>query len=251
MSGTKKTLSIEQINEEVREFLYIITHDLKNPVRGIKQASDFLLEDYKDKLGDDGIRILDLLQTKSRLLSDMIDGINTYSKINFKQDQIVDIDFAILLDVVVSNINQKILKNSHGRNLIITKDFDLTMNLQGDEIKVSQILHNLFLNLVNFSNPDQKEIQCLVQCNEDPTKQYYTCSLICNDIQFDTSRLSKLFNPFQEINVHTKTVNTMMTLILVKKIVESYGGEITVKSDEGKGLSFTFTYPMKVPTEII
>jgi len=251
LSSNKKNLSIEQINEEVREFLYIITHDLKNPVRGIKQASDFLLADYKDALGEDGSKILDMLQTKSRLLSDMIDGINNYSKVNFKQDQLVDIDFALFLDVVVGNINRTVLKNSNGRNLIITKEFDLMITLQGDEVKFSQILHNLLLNLVNFSKPDLEEIYCLVQCKEDPTTQFYTCSLTCTDIKFDTTRLAKLFAPFQEINVHTKTVNTMMTLTLAKKIVESYGGEISVESAEGKGLAFTFTYPKMLPTKII
>ena len=248
MSNTKKSLSIEQLNQEVREFLYIITHDLKNPVRGIKQASDFLLADYRDALGEDGVRILDMLQTKSRLLSDMIDGINNYSKVNFKQDQLVNIDFSLILDVVISNINHKIQKSSNDRNLIITKDFDLTKVLQGDEVKVSQILHNLFLNMVNFSDPDQKEIQCLVQCTEDPTRNYYTCSLTNNDIKFDTSRLAKIFDPFQEIKMHSGTVNTMMTLTLVKKIVESYGGKITAKSEQGKGLVFTFTYPQNIPT---
>ena len=241
-------LSIEQMNEEVRDFLYIIIHDLKNPVRGVKQASDFLRADYKDKLGEDGEKILDLLQSKSHLLFDMIDAINNYSKVNFKQEQVIEIDFMILLDVVVSNINQKILKKKNGQSLIITKDFDRTINFPGDEVKVSQILHNLLLNLINFSNPDQKEIQCLVQLKENPTTEYYTCLISCNEIQFDTSRLSKLFVPFQEINVQTNRVNTMMTLMLAKKIVESYGGEITVKSDKGKGLSFTFTYPLKVPT---
>lgn len=251
MGNPKKTLSIEQMNEEVREFLYIITHDLKNPIRGVKQASDFLAEDFKEQLGPEGRQLLDMLQNKARLLSDMLDGINNFSKVNFKVDQLVEIDVAILLDVVVSNINQKILKNSPERSLILTKDFDLTISLQGDEVKVSQILHNLLLNLITFSKPDQKKIHCLVQCTKDPATPFYDFSLACAEVQFDTSRLSKLFAPFQEIKVGTKTVNTMMTLTLTKKIIESYGGELTVESDQGKGLSFKFSYPAKLPTEII
>lgn len=89
MSIRKKNLSIEQMNEEVREFLYIITHDLKNTVRGIKQASDWLLADYKEKLGKEGEQLLDILESKSSLLSDMLDDINNYSKVNFKKDSIV------------------------------------------------------------------------------------------------------------------------------------------------------------------
>lgn len=248
MSNPRKTLSIEQMNEEVREFLYIITHDLKNPIRGVKQASDFLAEDFKDQLGPEGTQLLDMLQNKARLLSDMLDGINNYSKVNFKADQLVEIDVAILLDVVVSNINHKILKNAKEHSLILTKDFDLTISLQGDEVKFSQILHNLLLNLITFSKPDQKEIHCLVECKKDPTTQYYEFSVACAEVQFDTSRLAKLFAPFQEIKVGTETINTMMTLTLTKKIIESYGGEVTAESDQGKGLRFKFTYPSKLPT---
>ena len=248
MSSSKRILSLEQMNEEVREFLYIITHDLKNPVRGIKQASDWLLADYKDKIGEEGFQLLEMLQNKAVLLSDMIDGINTFSKINFKKENIVEIQLNKILDIIVDDINHTLNKNHHNHKLLIEKGFDKNISIFGDELKFSQIFRELLVNLIQFSAADQTEILCSIICHKEEKESYHKISVVNNQILFDITRIPKLLSPFQEITVQSKKVNTMMTLTLAKKLVESYGGELTVHSENGKGLSFTFTYPIKSAT---
>ena len=248
MSSSKRILSLEQMNEEVREFLYIITHDLKNPVRGIKQASDWLLADYKDKVGEEGSKLLEMLQNKAVLLSDMIDGINNFSKVNFKRESIVEIRLDKILDIIVDDINHTFSKNGDKHKLLIERNFDKNISIQGDELKFSQIFKEILVNLVQFSSADQTDVLCSIICHKEERNSYYMISVANDHILFDTTRIPKLLSPFQEITVQSKKINTMMTLTLAKKLIESYGGVLTVHSENGKGLSFSFTYPIKLAT---
>ncbi len=246
MSIRKKNLSIEQMNEEVREFLYIITHDLKNTVRGIKQASDWLLADYKEKLGKEGEQLLDILESKSSLLSDMLDDINNYSKVNFKKDSIVKINFNEIVDIVVNSLNQSNKKNEKSIKLLLKKEFDENLLVECDEVKFSQILFNVFSNLLLFSGEDKTEVNCLVSYSKTADEKYFIFTFTCKEIKFDVTRIAKLFAPFQEITINSKKINTKMTLTLAQKISESFGGELNVQA--GQGLSFVLEYPIKITT---
>ena len=245
MSTNKKIFSIEEINEEVRQFLYIITHDLENPIRGVKQASDFLVADYKDKIGPDGEKILGLLQEKANLLSEMLDDINNYSKVNFKKDQVVDIKFKDILTVVANSINQSISKNLTKNKLHLIQNID-NMTIQSDEVKFSQLLKNLISTLVQFSDETQDEVTCTVSCIKTEDNKNYKFTFACKEIEFDTTRIAKLFEPFQEIKVKSQKINTKMTLALSKKIAESFGGELTVENSQI--FQFILSYPIKLAT---
>lgn len=234
------------MNEEVRQFLYIIIHDLKNPIRGVKQASDLIVADYKDKIGSDGEKILELLQEKANLLSEMLDDINNYSKVNFKKDQLVEIKFKDILEVVADSINQSISKKPTRNKLILIKNYDEDITIQSDEVKFSQLLNNLFLNLLNFSDETRSEIKCAVNCAKTEDKKFYEFTFACTESEFDISRIEKLFEPFQEIRIKTNKINTKMTLALSKKIAESYGGEL--KAEVKQTFQFVLSYPTKLAT---
>ena len=234
------------MNEEVRQFLYIIIHDLKNPIRGVKQASDLIVADYKDKIGSDGEKILELFQEKANLLSDMLDDIINYSKVNFKKDQLVEIKFKDILEVVADSINQSISKKPTRNKLILIKNYDEDITIQSDEVKFSQLLNNLFLNLLNFSDETRSEIKCAVNCAKTEDKKFYEFTFACTESEFDISRIEKLFEPFQEIRIKTNKINTKMTLALSKKIAESYGGEL--KAEVKQTFQFVLSYPTKLAT---
>jgi light-regulated signal transduction histidine kinase (bacteriophytochrome) len=248
LNNDKKIISLNELNNDMREFMYIVSHDLKAPVRGIKQASDWLLADYKDKLDNEGQMLLFIIQDKAKLLSDMMESINHFSKVNFSNNKLGEVNLDNILDMI--SINLKKLPNivDNKITIVIKKEFDKNIKIISEELKFYQILFNLFLNIINFTGEDQKEITCTLQSLPEETNKYFILKLMCETTKLDNSRLTKLFEPFQEIMIQNKKVNTMMTLALTKKLIESFSGEIKVTLTDEKHLIFSIFYPIKIFT---
>ena len=246
MSGKSKTLSIEELNKELKDFLYIITHDLKNPVRGIKQSADWLLADYQSRLDDQGVKLLEMLQNKSSLLSEMIDSLNSYSKISFKESIITEFSFDVILDSITAKISRSMTKERQKKKLKLTKEYDKSLIITSDEVKFGQILHDVALTGLGVCSNEQQEISCTIACIVEKEKNHQLFKISFTDCLVDQARLRNFFDPFQELQVGSEKFNTMMHLVSAKKLVELFKGEITANIDSTKKLEFSITYPMSV-----
>lgn len=241
--NSNKSLTIEELNKELKDFLYIITHDLKNPIRGIKQSADWLLEDQKSKLDDEAIKLLELLQEKSKLLSDMIDALNNYSKLSFKENLINEFSFDMMVDAVTEDINKLQIKEGGKNKLLIDKEYKTNLILKTDELKLSQILSDLVKTCMYFADTNQNEIICIIKHNVEEEEDYHIISINIKNTILPTERISKIFSPFQEHSIGTKKINTMMTLAQAKKLIQLLGGELEAKKTENNDLEFIIKHP--------
>lgn len=241
--SNSKLLSIEELNQELKDFLYIITHDLKNPVRGIKQSADWLLTDYKSKLDADGVKLLELLQQKSILLADMINALNSYSKISFKENFLDEYSFDKIIDAVTTNVNIIIAKEGQNNQLVIKKEYKMDLILHTDELKFSQILTDLLKTYVSINVSDQTSILCEINHTTEEKGDFHIISITSENTAITVERIKKIFSPFQEFTIGSKKVNTMMTLAQAKKLIELFGGELEAKIHSSNKLEFIIRYP--------
>jgi PAS domain S-box-containing protein len=234
----KKLLhQLEAANQELRDFAYIVSHDLKAPLRAIGSLSDWLISDHGHKLGDDGRELLDLLHSRVQRMHDLIEGVLQYSRLGRIKEDYVKLDVnkvvADAIDLISPPANIKI---------------DIKKKLPQvyfEKTRLNQVFQNLIGNAVKFMDKPQGlvQIDCLSKNGE------WQFSISDNGPGIEEKYFDKIFQIFQSLSPRDDYESTGIGLTLVKKIIEIYGGRIWVRSTVGSGSTFYFTFPKELTLE--
>lgn len=228
---------LEVINEELSQFAYVVSHDLKAPLRGIKMITQYLREDYGDKLGDQGAQQIDLLRGRVGRMYDLIEGVLQYSRVGCVQEDRTDVDLNELIDSVIDMIAPP-----EHVNIVVEGPLP---ELKCEKTRITQVFQNLLSNAVKYM--DKSEGRIVIACSEDQKR--WTFRISDNGPGIEVKHFDRIFQIFQTLTSRDQFESTGVGLTLVKKIVESYGGKIWVESDIGQGSTFFFTFPKQV-TEV-
>lgn len=213
---------LKRKNQELDEFVYVASHDLKEPARGIQHLSQFLLEDYENVLEQEGIEYLNKISKSAVRLSLLIDSLLLYSRTGRR-------------DIIREQINLEEIIDDLKLTLPQLKDVELTTDLQGaqicaDKISVYEILQNLLSNSVKYTN--KTPIKITVSVNQDGW-----LSVTDNGDGIEQDAIDSIFTIFQRLD-HTKEGDGI-GLSIVKKLVELHEGELKVESKLGQGTSIS------------
>ncbi len=222
---------VADINEELSHFAYVVSHDLKAPLRGIKLLTEWLCTDYRDRLGEEARKNLDLLQGRVQRMHSLIDGILQYSRIGRTKDDVTKVDLGTLLPGIIDLIAppEHITIRIDGRMPVI----------EGEKTRITQVFQNLLSNAVKYMDKPRGEV--VVACAEDADA--WTFSVSDNGPGIAEKYFDRIFKIFQTLAPRDQFESTGVGLALVKKIVEYYGGRIWVVSEVGQGSTFFFTVP--------
>ena len=221
---------LEQATEELRDFAYVASHDLKGPLRGISALAGWLSTDYGDKLGDEGKEHIKLLIARVKRMYNLIDGVLAYSQVARKEKSVeVDLDDVVaevIADLGIPKSVETVIENSLptvvcGRN------------------SIRQIFYHLIGNAVNFM--DKSDGKVVINWSEE--HNYWKFSVTDNGPGIEDEHFDKIFRIFQTLSPRDHLESTGVGLTITKKIVEFYGGKIWVQSKPGKGSTFFFTLP--------
>ncbi len=224
---------LEVANNELNDFAYIVSHDLKAPLRAIGSLSQWLYTDYKDKFDEKGKTQLDLLVNRVTRMQNLIDGILEYSRVGRIQKDKEDFDPDNLVREVIDSL-------SPPRHISIVIDKPLP-TVHYEKTSFRQIFSNLIGNAIKYMDKAQGEIH--IGCTQDGN--YWKFFVKDNGPGIDEKYYDLVFQIFQTLNARDDIESTGIGLSIVKKIVETYGGKIWIESDLGKGSTFYFTIPMK------
>ncbi|MBN2012246.1 PAS domain S-box protein [candidate division KSB1 bacterium] len=227
----KRTFELEAVNKELKNFAYVVSHDLKAPLRAISQLSDWILNDYMHKLDATGQEYLNTMIGRVQRMDLLIEGILEYSRIGRLEKNAEPQN----LNAIVSDVIENIGPIPHIR---ITVDDNLpTLNL--DKIRAIQLFQNLIHNAIKFIDKPEGVIR--ISCCE--MENFWEFSVSDNGPGIDAKYYDRIFHIFQTLETKDKSESTGIGLAVVKKIVEYYGGSVWVESTLGQGTTFNFTLP--------
>ena len=226
-----RTAKLEAANKELQSFAYVVSHDLKAPLRAIARLAHWIVEDYTEHFDDPGKAMAETLIGRVKRLDDFIDGILEYSRIG----RIIGTQELIDLHALVKNVLDLLAPPAH---IQISIDPNLPA-IFGDRIRVQQIFINLIDNAVKFMDNARGIIE--IHCKD--AESFWQFSISDNGEGIAPQYHEKIFQIFQTLRPRDEQENTGIGLSIVKKIVEFYGGRIWVESQPGEGSTFFFTVP--------
>lgn len=220
---------IEEINQELKDFAYITSHDLKAPLRGIKTLAEWVLIDYGDKLPEEGREQLNMLLGRVDRMYALIDGILQYSRVGRIKEKKVPVDIGVL-------VNEAIDMLSPPEHIEIIVDDQLPVIIC-EETRIMQVFGNLLSNAVKYM--DKPDGQIRISCADDG--EFWKFSVSDNGPGIEEKHFGRIFKIFQTLSTHDECESTGIGLTIVKKIVGLYDGQIWVESEPGQGTTFFFT----------
>ncbi len=220
---------LESTNKELNDFAYIVSHDLKAPLRGISSLSEWLVSDYADKLDDEGKELINLLIVRVKKIYSLIDAILQYSRIGRIKEEIRRVN---LNDVVKDVI--ELLEPIENVEIDITNELPI---VDCEKTRIVQVFQNLLDNAIKFIDKPQGKIT--IGCTEK--NGYWQISVADNGSGIGKEHFERIFKIFQKLSDNKNSDSTGIGLAIVKKIVEMYGGEVWLESELGVGTTFFFT----------
>jgi len=225
----KKNAELVAVNKELRDFAYIVSHDLKAPLRSINQLVHGLVKDYANAFDEKGKEMTELLCNRAKRMDNLIDGILEYSRVGRIGETQEQIDLNTLVNEVIEMI-------AVPESMQIAVENDLPV-VVGDRTRLEQVFQNLLSNALKFM--DKSEGKITIGCVDGGA--HWIFSVVDNGQGIDPKDHEKIFKIFQTLRPHDDQESTGVGLTIVKKIVELYGGKIWVESAVGQGSTFLFT----------
>ena len=222
---------VAEINEELSHFAYVVSHDLKAPLRGIQLVTEWLCEDYGDKLGAEAKEQMTLLQSRVNRMHNLIDGVLQYSRVGQLKEDLGEVNLNELLPLILDAI-------APPEHIHVTVQSDLP-TLTGEKTRITQVFQNLLSNAVKFMDKPQGEIHIGCVAAAD----FWKFGVTDNGPGIEEKHFERIFRIFQTLAPKDEYESTGVGLTLAKKIVEMYGGKIWVESEVGQGSTFFFTFP--------
>lgn len=232
-----KSEELQRSNEELESFSYSVSHDLRAPLRAIDGYASILLEDYYDKLDDDGQRFLSIVKDEATRMGNLIDDLLSFSRLNRKEQIIEPVDMKKLADHVMDKI-----RDAH-KGLNINYNCSSLHEVCGDKSLLQQVWVNLLGNAVKYRAADQ-EPKINVTSKLDKATEQVVFSVEDKGVGFNTKYADKLFGVFQRLHRDDEFEGTGIGLALVRRIVNRHGGDVWAESELGKGSTFYFSLPI-------
>lgn len=234
----KINLELERSNTELDAFAYVASHDLKEPLRGIHNYSNFLMEDYADVLHGDGIAKLQTLVRLTQRMEDLINSLLHYSRLGRTELSRQPRNLNDLVRQVIDT-----LKISQPQQLI---EFRLPRSLPTidcDRTQINELFTNLVSNAIKYNDKTEKWVEIgFIESDKSTNPVSYIFYVRDNGIGIAQQHLERVFQIFKRLHAQDEYGGgTGAGLTIVQKIVERHEGKIWIESTVDEGSTFYFT----------
>jgi PAS domain S-box-containing protein len=227
-----RTLQLEAANKELEAFSYSVSHDLRAPLRAIDGFSHVLMEDYGEKLDQEGKEYLSRVRKGCQRMAHLIDDLLNLSRITRNEITRKTIDLSALAREIVA---AQQAEEPHRQVKVVIAE---TVKVNADDNLMRIVLENLLGNAWKFTRkrPLAKiEFGCIEQEGE---KVYFVRD---NGAGFDMAYADKLFGAFQRIHTQEEYEGTGIGLAIVQRIIHRHGGRVWAQAQINQGATFFFT----------
>ena len=237
---TAQTVSLAEVNQELESFAHVASHDLKSPLRGVQDLAGFLEEDLADYLDSDGANpevqeSLRQLHHQARKGSALVDGILEYSVAGSDHEARALVDSRAVIEEIIAS------SGLARERFELVGDFP-TFDTRA--VRFGQVLENLVGNAVKYHHdPDNAHVRISVSGEIDG---HYRFAVADDGPGIEARFHERIFEAFATLGTRDDVDSTGIGLSIVKKSVESLGGNVTVESEPGRGTTFRFDWPAAV-----
>jgi len=229
-----RTSQLEAANRDLESFSYSVSHDLRQPLRGLNGFSRVLVEDYGDRLDPNGRDYLRRIQAASQHMSHLIDGMLNLSQVSRVGLDRVPVNLSALASSVADDLKHS--EPTRHADVIIAPNLTAT----GDPRLLQLLLQNLLHNAWKFTST---RATARIECGQMPGNGTPTYFVRDDGVGFDMTYAHKLFGAFQRLHTSKEFPGTGIGLATVQRIVHRHGGRVWAESQVEHGTTFYFTLP--------
>jgi signal transduction histidine kinase len=222
---------LDSKNKELDQFAYVVSHDLKAPLRGIENASRWVEEDMGKELPDHIREYLMMMRIRVHRMENLINGILALARIGRSNLEEETVDVQYLLFEVIDMLNPPTGFQVHLPERL--------PKVRAAKVELQQVFSNLISNAIKYHHAPEGNITVGYQELEDQ----HEFSVADDGPGIEQEYHDRIFVLFQTLQERDAVESTGVGLAIVKKIVERRGGRIKVDSQMGKGSVFSFTWP--------
>ena len=239
---TDSNAQLERSNQELDDFAYIVSHDLKEPLRGISRYSSFIAEDYAGKLDEAGHEKLETLQRLCLRQENLIDSLLHYSRVGRAELAIAPTDLNDVIEQILDMMH--VTLEEQGVEVRVPRHLP---TVACDSVRIVEVFRNLITNAVKYNDKAEKWIEIGFQQHgesggNDGNQAGFVFYVRDNGIGIREKHQESVGRIFKRLHARDKFGGgTGAGLTFVKKIVERHGGKIWLESTYGEGTTFYFT----------
>ncbi|MEX1188643.1 MAG: PAS domain-containing protein [Bacteroidia bacterium] len=223
--------SLEKINKELDQFAYIVSHDLKAPLRAINNLAEWIAEDLETMMDDGTKKNISLLKGRIGRMEALINGILQYSRAGRLKAEIIPIPMNDFVSDIISNL-------SPPENFVVQIQENMP-TVEAEKVALDQVFSNFISNAIKYNSNENPIINIGYE-----DKGLLHCFFVeDNGPGISSDFHEKVFAIFQTLQARDSIESTGVGLAIVKKIVEEKGGNVWLESEEGHGAKFIFTFP--------
>ncbi len=234
----QQNIELTQANEELQQFAYVVSHDLKEPLRMIASYIQLMLRRLPENLTNTGGDI----ETYSNFINEgvtrmslLLDGLLQYATVGEEKEEKEELDIREIADYATFNL--KLLIQETNAEIHIGEMPILNVLAS----RFTQIFQNLISNAIKFRKPDTAPIINITCKKQD---KEYLFSVNDNGIGISSEHLERVFIIFQRLHTRKQYEGTGIGLSICQKIITRLGGKIWVESERAVGTTFYFTVPI-------
>ena len=225
---------LRQVNEELRQFAFITSHDLKEPLRMIGSFTQIIENQYFEKLGKESEVYFKFIKEGVGRMSALLDALLQYATIGKNQIELEPVDIGEIVRMARANLKINIEETDAN---ILCVDMPTLPSVQSLLI---QLFQNLIGNAIKFRRPSGRPI---ILISAEEKTDHWVFNVEDNGIGIENNDIERIFTIFQRLHKRSEYEGTGIGLAICSKIVTQLGGRIWVESVKGQGSTFSFTLP--------
>ncbi|WP_028981389.1 sensor histidine kinase [Sporocytophaga myxococcoides] len=233
----RRNKQLEEKNKQLDEFSYIVTHDLKAPLNNMLG----LIDVFKDEIRETNINDeFEMFVGQVEKMQKLVGNIVSYTRSGKENIVKSNVNLSNLLEEII-----KFLPSKDGVSVEVPRDIP---SIYTEEIYLEQIFNNLIGNALKYHDKKQGSIKISYKVCENGMYQFGVCD---DGPGVPDGQKDKVFDLFHTINQNRSIESTGIGLAIVKKIIESKGGNIWIEDNIPFGANFMFTWPASASEEIV
>lgn len=219
-------------NEDLKDFSYVVSHDLQEPLRMISSYVALFERKYSGKVDEKAEKYIKYISEGADRLNLLLEDLLRFSRLETTDEDRKEVDLDSILDSVLQDLEIMIKEKS----VVVRRD--PLCRVRGIKTQLGLVLQNLVSNAIKFC-PSSPEIDISCSCYDG----MLTVCVKDNGIGIDPKYRDQIFDIFSRLHTRSEYPGTGMGLAIVRRAIEKHGGEAWVESELGKGSSFYFTLP--------